>query len=644
MRTRTLLSLCLAAASASAWAAPPAPTAFIAAHGGTLDADPVVVDDYVYLANGATITAWSRAQPGAPVRVGDTRTQPAEGWLTGLARRGDYLYASYRGYDVDTAAVAVYSIANRQAPTLVGHYEYAKAEFRMPASIVVVGDSLLVLDGESGIYTGNLADPAHPVFTQSYDCFGAFDHANVIGNRLVVSGRSFLGGTILTVFDVTNPAAVQELGTANLDGFDNFRVKIKAPYAVGFGLAVNITDFSDPAAIAPRGRIDSPMSYTGLLVGDYAWGVGGFDGVEVFNIADVDQPTHTGTQPIDTFSTDVTAEAASEGWLATRDDRLVRLDGSNAAQPTLGGTALLPGGTAPMDIAIVGDTALILGNAYGLQIADAKTLAPLGRFVTSLPQSLQGRAFEQVAVDGNRAYLTSWGSGLVIADITNPRAPTELSMIPLAFATSVAAQGNRAYVGTTTNGGYLTVFDVTNPAKPTELGSWAPADGDKMMRLAARGNYVYIATQTFVADGGGMFIIDVSNPASPVQVGQFSGCGAATDLVIDTSGKLAVVTGMQGTCLVDITNPALPVSVGTFAGTPSAVALHGDRLYIGGDTDVQEVDISNRASPTLVATHALKDSPRRIEAGADGRIYVITGYLGLNVYEPDRLFTDGYDH
>ncbi|HJU40768.1 MAG TPA: hypothetical protein VJ724_14455 [Tahibacter sp.] len=636
--------LCLTHAPARADA--PAPAALAAALGGSLS-DPVAVGDYVYVPQGATISAWSRAQPGAPVALGDTRTAPAKGWLTGLAHRGDYLYASYRGYDSLVSGVAVYSIADRAHPVLVGQYgDYTTSKIRFAMSVAIAGDSLLLLDSENGIYTGNLGDPSHPVFTQSYPGFGAYARAQVDGNRLYTSGRSFLGGTIVTVFDVSNPAAIEQIGSQGLDGFDNFSVRFRAPYSFGFGLAVAVTDFSDPASPLARGRVDSPVSYNGVLIGNHAWGVGGFDGVEVFDVADLDAPAHVGTVAIDTFSTDVTATAGSEGWLATRDDRLIRVDGTNAAQPALAGSALLAGGTSAYDVAFKDDAVYFLGNAFGLQVAEPGTYAPLGRYVTSLEQSLQGRAFEQVAVDGNRAYLTSWGSGLLIADVTNARAPTELGYFEFPFATSIAANGNYAYVGTSTNGGILAVLDVSNPATPTVVGTYTsqPPIDDKYMRFALHGDLLFIADQPMGGtEGAGLRILSVANPAQPVDVALFGDCGAANDVALNPAGTLAVVACHDKTWLVDVSTPATPVALGSYDGDAYAVAIHGERIYVGRATGVDEVDISNRAAPTLVRHSDTPDTPRRITASPDGRVFVMHGLSGTYVFESDALFADGFE-
>ena len=634
---------CCALAHLPAQSAPPAPMVFTGAHGGMLIAEPLGIGNRIYVAGGATVAVWQRNTNGAPVLAGDTHNQPVSGRITGLATYGDYLYASYQGYDA--SGVAVFSIANGDTPVLLGQYgDYSNAPARWPKSLAVVGTSLVLLDSEVGLFTASLANPARPFFTHSGDPV-TYDRAWSVGNRLYTVGRTYISGTALNIFDVSNPNAVTRLGGATLDGFDNYRLRVKPPYAIGFGLSVNITDFSDPANLVQRGRIDAPVAYDGLLVGDYGWSVGGFEGLEVWSLANVDAPSQVGVSvPIDTFSTDVSTTIGNDGWLATRDDRVLRIDGTDPTQPTLGGTGLRAGGTESLDFAMKDGTALLLGNAFGLQMAEAGSLAPVGRYVTSLEQSLQGRAFEGLALDGNRAYLGSWGAGLVIADVTDPRRPVELGRYFYEFGSTVAARGNYAYLGRTTNGGELVILDVSNPADPSPVGVLTSALDDKFMRIALHGNYAFIADQPQMGTtGGGLRIVDIHEPTSPTDVALFTDCGAPNDVALDQTGKLAALACSDATWLVDVTDPTHPVALGNYPGNATAIALRGDRAYIGTDDGVSELDISNRASPTLVTHRVTQDVPRRIAATADGRIYVMHGLLGTWVYTPDRLHADGFE-
>lgn len=635
----TVLALSLLAVAATA--APPAPTAFIAARGGNA-LPPIAVESRVYFAAGATLTVWDRNADGSLRFTGDTRTSPAKGLLNGLVRHGDYLYASYRAHAEDVSGVAVYSIADRDQPQLLGQYPYSNGSLLYAQNIAVANGHLYLLDNEHGLFASNLAhNPAMPVFSHVYTGWGNYDRAVVDGNRLYTTGRNFLSSTPFDIFDLSTPLAPQLLGSATLDGYDNFRLKVQPPYAYGVGLALNVTDFSNPAAITQRGRVDAPIAYEGLALGNHAWSLGQ-QGIDVWNVTNPDAPAKAGHSDIDSFATIATAVLGDDAFLATLADRLVRLDATQPATPTLRGEALLPGGALTYDIAIRGDTALMLGSAYGLGVAERGDLAPLGRLVADLEPSLQGRAFEQLALAGNRAYLTSWGSGLVIADITNPRQPVQTGYWEYPFATAIAAAGNYAYVGRTTNGGELVVLDVTNPANPQPLASMQTS---KLMRLALHRNYLYVADEAQTGNtGAGLYILDVSTPAAPQLLAHFDGCGSSRDLALAPGGRRLLLACGDKAQLVDVSNPAAPALLGSYAAGAYSVALHGDRAYIGAqDGRLEEVSFASPAQPQRVQHWDLAAGVMRLQAGSDARVYALTTVGGVYVYEVDRLFADGME-
>lgn len=636
----TVLALSLLAA-ASVTAAPPAPTAFVAARGGNA-IPPVAAESNVYLAAGSTLTAWDRNADGSLRYAGDTRSSPTKGQLNGLARQGDYLYASYRGHAEGVSGVAVYSIADRDHPQLLGQYPYAKGSLLYAGNIAVANGYLYVLDNEYGLFASNLTtNPAVPVFSQVYTGWSNYDHVVVDGNRLYTTGRNFLSSTPFHIFDLSTPLAPQLLGSATLDGYDNFRLKVQPPFAYGVGLALNVTDFSDPAAITQRGRIDAPVAYEGLVLGSHAWSMG-LEGIDVWNITNPDAPAEAGHSNIDSFATIATKVLGDDAFIATMADRILRLDATQPATPTLRGEALLPGGAMTYDIAIRGDTALMLASAYGLGVAERADLAPIGRMVAGLEASIQGRAFEQLAVDGNRAYMTSWGSGLVIADISNPRAPVQSGYWEYPFATAIAAAGNYAYVGRSTNGGELVVLDVTDPAQPQPLASM---ETSKIMRLALHGNYLYVADEAQMGNtGAGLYILDVSKPAAPQLLSHFDGCGTSRDLALAPNGRRLLLSCGDRAQLLDVSNPAAPVLLGSYETDTYSVALHGDRAYIGGQYGrLDEVSFADPAQPQLLQHWDQATGVMRLQVGSDARVYAMTTIGGVYVYEPDQLFVDGME-
>jgi hypothetical protein len=634
MKASAALILSLFATAASA--APPGPATFLFSRGGNVSA-PVAVDTYVYLSTGSTITAWNRGGDGSLAYLGDSRTTPARGVINGIARNGDYLYASYRGYAEGTSGVAVYSIADRAQPQLLGQYGYTNAAFQFAGGIAVAAGHVYVFDNEQGVFASPLTNPAVPTFGQVNTGWGNYDTVTASGNKLYAVGRTFLSGTALAIFDLTSPLAPQQVGSATLDGYDNFRLKVQPPFAYGFGLAVNISDLSDPANITPRGRVDSPVAYEGLVLGNHAWSVG-LDGLDVWNIANPDQPAQLSHSTVSTFATDATAVLGNDAFLATRADRFVRLDATQPTTPTVRGEAMLPAGTAAYDITVRGDTAWLLGNAYGLNIAQAGDLSPIGRFETSLEPSLQGRAFEQLAVDGSRAYLTSWGSGLVIADVANPLAPQQIGFWEYPFATAIVARGNRAWVGRSTNGGELVALDVTNAAQPQVLGS---LETSKILRLALHGDYIYVADEAqFGSSGAGLIVVNIATGA-PVQAGSYSGCGSVRDVSLSTDGRRALIACGEEAHLLDLTNPAQPQQLGVYSGAGFSVALRGDRGFIASDTGLDEVSFAIPSQPQLLQHWDLPTSISRLQFGSDARVYALTTMGGVQVFAADRLFADG---
>ena len=643
-RIALALGIALAGICPPLIAGSPTPAALdMVALGGELGT-PLVVGDWAYVPTGSTVTAWDLGQAGLPVRRGDTRSAPVGGIITGLARRGDHVYASWQGYQSDQAGVAVYSITDRAQPALLASdTSYTTGIFRNLRAIATANDRLYLFDGESGVHVGVLTDPVHPTFSLGLAGYAGASTATVVGNRIYTQGRNFIGGTLIDVWDVSAPDAPQRLGGTSLDGLNNFNVQFAGTRAVGFGLAVSTFDVSDPAAISELGTIESPPAYLGLVLGSMAYSFG-LDGLDAWNLSTPAAPASGGHFAIDTFAADAAALNGNDALLLTRADRFTVVDASTPATPVLRGHATLVGGIEAKDVAVIGDKALVVQANYGLTTIDRASLAPLARFEVNVPQSLQGRVYEQIATSGSRAYLTSWGYGVFVLDITNPLAVQELSRIDMPFATAVAARGNFAYVGTSTNGGILSVIDVSTPSTPVVRGTLTTS---KIMKLAVHGNIVFIADEV-AFDVAGLRIVDVSNPDAPVQVGHYTGCDSTSDLALNAAGTIAFLGCGDGLHVVNVANPSAPVALGTFARTTSStptVEVQGSRVFLGS-TDpvgVVEIDVSDPGFPILVADHLMATNPGRLRNLGDGRVMAFGGQGGLRVLAADRIFAHGFD-
>lgn len=618
---------------------------FERALGGAV-ATPLAAGTRVYQPAGAVVHVLDYSVPSQPLLTGTTQATPAAGLIVALARHETYLYVAYDTYADDRGGVAVYSLADPDRPVLIADIDdYTNSQFRNVQGLAVAAGHLYLFDSENGLYIAELVDPGQPVFEHEYPAFGAHQHTVVDGNRLYSHGRTWLGQTALTIFDISTASAPVEAGFALLDGYANFSLQLRGPYAYGFGTGLSIHDLSDPANIVETGQASADPVSTGLVLGNHAYALGG-DGIGLWSIADPATPQLLGQSPLDSFATDVAMPYAGGGYFATRSDRLVLIDTSAPLLPTVTSERQLPGSADPYDLAVVGDTALILAGAYGLHIADAATLAPLGRFELDLPASVQARAFEQIAVAGDRAYLSSWGYGLFVVDIGNPRAPFEISRLPYEFATAVDAEGDFAYVGRSTSGGEVTIVDVTDPEQPKARGRITTS---KAVRLFVHDDHVYLADQTF--DGspsGGLRVIYVGFPDEPMLTGLYNqDCGSANDLALDTARARVYLVCDDGLHIIDVSDPASPLRMGRLITTATSVAFRGDRVYLGQTlTGLAEVDVSNPGQPTFLTVHNEPPvPPSRIRAFDDGRVVALRNSAGLWLFsdQPDALFRNGFE-
>lgn len=662
---KSLNLLALAVAGTAAVFAPSVPAATrgsdplpltLVAGGPVLD--PVIAGDLVYIPSGRIVSTWDYSNPAAPRRLAATGGTPTSGMIRGLTRSGDYLYASWQAGD-DSGGVAVYSLRNPQRPELVNQFsDYAAPSYKSLWTLAAANGYLYLFDNENGIYYGDLApDPLHPAFTRLLRTPVPYARSQVDGNRIFASGTTNSAEPLhaCVILDVTTPAApaFSDAGCGGGDSLELFRSRIQPPLAAAYGLKLSLFDVSDPDQTVIQGAIETPPATDGFVSGDHAYSLG-FAGIDIHDIADRMAPTTVGHSTLPTLGAESVTALAQGALLLTSTDRFTRIDVSDPLEPVAVSTATPLGGAVANDVAIVGDTAVILQENYGLGIADRRTLEPLARFDADLPEQLNMRAIEQFAVDGDRAYLVAWGYGLVVADLSNPSQPAKLGKLEYPYPSAVAASGDFAYLGTATNGGVLQVVDVSDPANPTARGA---LNVTTINRLQVHGNTVYAADEL-----NGVHVFDVSNPDAPVEVRLWNeGCTdslgmSAFDIDLNADGTLAAVACGTGLHLLDLSQPDAPVRVGGYTidywTSRPTVALRGDRAWFADAQGLREFDIAAPATPVQLGepTAMAYISPRRLRATDDGRLFAFSYFTGMHVFgtaaagEPtDRIFANGFD-
>lgn len=623
------------------------------AGGGSLS-PPVAHGDYLYVGTGATLTTWNMSDPTRPVVASRTNRKPAPGPVRALAMVGGYLYAAWNTPE-DTGGITVYSLADPAHPVAVAEIDdYVDSDFKRPTGLAAAGAYVYLGDADNGLVVLDATNPLAPVNIGLVDGVSEFDAMGVYGSRLLTTGSNWLGGRVVHVIDLSDPAAPVKVGSTSLPGNKVLRAVLTDGYAIGVGLDLLVYDLRDPANISQVFNAPIDEATHAIRQGNMLYLVGA-SGIQVWNFTTPSAPTLLRTVAMDAFAPDQAADTPFGPLVLTHTDRGLLLDVADPQNPTLAASFTLPFGVSVHAAGFDARHAYFAEEGYGLGVLDAASLARVGRYDADLPPSLAARDMEDVSVDGGRAYLAAWGYGVLIADLADPANPIELGRFELPFASAIEAHGNRVYVASTTNGGIFSILDVSNPANPHALG-WL--ETSQTYDLTVRGNYAYLVDGADFGDGG-LRIVDVSNPGAPVVTGQDMGCPYANGIDVSADGNTAYIACASNTDyqnelrIVDTTDKANPVVIGSLVlpGSPRlpdynaaySVVVDGDIAYVSNENGVDEVDISNAAAPVQIARHETGYAVRKLERAPNGRVFAFAGEAGTFVFAPDRIFANGFD-
>ncbi len=170
-----------------------------------------------------------------------------------------------------------------------------------------------------------------------------------------------------------------------------------------------------------------------------------------------------------------------------------------------------------------------------------------------------------IAVVDDYAYVLSFGETdplFLVLDVSDPLQPEYVTgrALPVHGAMSVAAAGDRAYVGGVQNvtrdtyRGWVQVVDIANRSDPQIAGFvWMPSVQNQhsdARRISAEGNLAVVA-----ARHAGVQLVDASDPLEPEIIGAVSSIDHVWDA--DLSGGYVYTAG-GGVHVIDVTTPADP--------------------------------------------------------------------------------------
>lgn len=249
--------------------------------------------------------------------------------------------------------------------------------------------------------------------------------------------------------------------------------------------------------------------------------------------------------------------------------------------------------------------------------------------------SIPGYA-NNVAVQGDYAYIAAGASGLQVVDVSDRASPAVVSGLDTpGTAIDIRLMGNLAFIADGASG--LRIIDITDPLAPISMGT---VDTDGIAEdLMVQGSYVYIA------DGNnGLVIVDATVPAAPQIVGNVSGIGIARG--VDLSGNYAVLAAGSALHMIDVSDKTSPVTVGNVTlGQVKDLVVRDNFAHVAAYTSgYQVVDISNPIDPVAVASSTLF-VPRDVELTGDLALYAeqlfpnVIAYV--NIVDPTNAVFQG---
>jgi hypothetical protein len=256
------------------------------------------------------------------------------------------------------------------------------------------------------------------------------------------------------------------------------------------------------------------------------------------------------------------------------------------------------------NIKILDERAYIADAKRGLVVLDISGESPFTTWVQ--PNGKAGG----LHIEGDMAYVASFGDGFHIFDISSPDLPVLIGSVGTpGDAWDVWAQDGFAYIADTNAG--MTAIDVSTPAEPRYVGTTTWADRYQNAEIIrGEGNTVYIA-----AGSRGFITIDISDPLQPVvasiirptRIAYAEGLTVRDGVVYLAVGSefLNISTIENGLHIFEASDPYSIelISKARFLDWSEGVFLAGNFAYVANTwTGARSIDIHDPTQPYVVDT------------------------------------------
>jgi hypothetical protein len=553
------------------------------------------------------------------------------GMVSSVAVKGDLAYVAEQSASGLDGKIHLLDLSDISTPKKLSEVSYGADGARNPTMLYIEGDTLFAADTEQGLLAFDLATPEAPALKAKSETYGVKRLVHD-GQRLYSLATAF-AGAYLTAWSFDGEKLEEAAGwsiptvspldvavlpglvvVADVGGAHGFKAVDGEPLDQVF----SNESVRARTAVRDGGRIYLP-SEAGLFL------VESGPGWLSATLANNDVLRRA------------SASAASGGKLLvmTEDARAVVYDAGQTGVPTKSATADLPP-VSPHGSAVANGLLYIPDFYTGLRILDAKTLASVGRLDALQDPSNPDLAVavEDVAVEGNVAYMVDWFGVLIAVDVAKPAEPKILSVTSLegGYPSAVAVEDQRVYVVESTNDSFLRIFDVNDPTKPTARGTLPVLHARD---VAVRNKLVFVADQSSGdPTAGGLLIVDASDPDQPkLLAAHRDGCSDAAGLSLQ-GDTLAVSCG-DSVHLLDISTPAKPTVMSKFtlpSGGAEGLLLRGDRLHVSAGTGLSTLDVKDPTKPASLGFLAAPRPARSVLDGGDGRLLMSASVGGIYAF------------
>ena len=508
--------------------------------------------------------------------------------------------------------------SNPIAPTFVSRYVFPEPEdtywIKSPS---ITDGKIYISTMSSGVHVLDISDPSDPQLLAILATTEAND-LEVVGDEIIVGDQYTLRVLDRSQLDAI-PGNTAPLVAASLQGQTAY-INQPFSYQLPEQLFVDPGDHLTWAATAGDGS--ALPSWLHFDAATYTLsGTPSESGSLSVRITATDQ---AGNQTSDTLPLSVLAGHASNIWshdIIIRNNKafipsystLNVLDISTPLEPaTVSFTSLTGYYSSEDDYELSGDSIYLVSTYGGVEIIDIQD--PLNPKAKVGYQD--GDYATAIAVNGTRAYLGGYqtDSFLKVLDISQPSGPALLHTATANGTPNAIAISQKLAIVAYMNWEGIGIYDLTDPDFPqliNELSTWVPG---LTSYVGVVSDIKISGPLAYLASANALLVLDLHDPANPTFLG-------ACELPSAWNRRLVVADGFaylstydswednsRGIAVVDVRTPSNPTLVDFVAADyPSGVAATPEYLYIASSYGSSGLQMMNLAAP-----QALNDGPANL--------------------------------